>query len=65
MLGRKELHIFPHVLILANSVFMYIHIYKESEKQSFPFGRLLFCPIDHVLCFIGDFQFHEIPFTNC
>jgi hypothetical protein len=34
------------------------------SKDIFPICRLLFCPIDNVLCLSEAFQFHEVPFIS-
>lgn len=36
----------------------------RSVKILFPFRRLPFCPIDHVLCLKVFFYFHEVSFIN-
>jgi hypothetical protein len=36
----------------------------EVMKVFFPFCRLLFYPIDSVICLNRSFQSHEVPFTN-
>ena len=35
------------------------------NEDLFPFCRLSFCLVDHVLCFTDAFQFQEVPFVNC
>ena len=35
------------------------------SEDLFPFCRLSFCLVDHVLCFTEAFQFQEVPFINC
>jgi hypothetical protein len=33
-------------------------------KIFFPICKLLFCPIDRVLCLVEPFQFHKVPFVS-
>jgi hypothetical protein len=38
-----------------------LSIRSRCGEYFFPFCRLLFCPIDSVLCLTEAFQFHEVP----
>ena len=73
LLFKPVPHFLTGLLVFWCTVFFFQFIIYFGDKSSvwceiggalFQFSRLLFCIIDHVLCFIEYFQFQEVSFID-